>query len=297
MRTIPPELAAHLDGGITTLCRCWRVTRRDGAVLGFTDHDENLTADATFYAAASGLDAAETASQLGLAVGGGEVAGALSAAGLTERDLAHGLWDSARVEVFLVNWQAPAQHVRLWVGEIGEVKREGAAFSAELRGLMHRLEARMGRLFTRGCDACLGDARCGVDLSAPAYTVSGAVTGVAGALELRVSGLEAFEGGWFAQGVLTWATGGHTNLAVSICEHVKSGPVSILKLWEALPSAAQVGDTFTVTAGCDRQFATCKAKFANAVNFRGFPHMPGNDFVLRVPTQGEPGFDGGSLFV
>ena len=46
------------------------------------------------------------------------------------------------------------------------------------------------------------------------------------------------------------------------------------------------GDTFAVTAGCDKQFATCRAKFANAVNFRGFPHMPGNDFVAAYPRAG-----------
>ena len=50
---------------------------------------------------------------------------------------------------------------------------------------------------------------------------------------------------------------------------------------------SHLGDTFTVTAGCDKQFATCQAKFANAVNFRGFPHMPGNDFITadRPPRR------------
>jgi uncharacterized phage protein (TIGR02218 family) len=57
-----------------------------------------------------------------------------------------------------------------------------------------------------------------------------------------------------------------------------------------------VGDAFRIAAGCDKRFSTCREKFANAVNFRGFPHMPGNDFVLRVARQGEPGMDGGSLF-
>jgi hypothetical protein len=58
----------------------------------------------------------------------------------------------------------------------------------------------------------------------------------------------------------------------------------------------KAGDTFRVTAGCDRTHATCRAKFRNAVNFRGFPHMPGNDFIIRMPQQGEPGLDGGSFF-
>ena len=32
--------AAKLDSGATTLCRCWLITRSDGVVQGFTDHDE-----------------------------------------------------------------------------------------------------------------------------------------------------------------------------------------------------------------------------------------------------------------
>ena len=46
------------------------------------------------------------------------------------------------------------------------------------------------------------------------------------------------------------------------------------------------GDAFTVTAGCDKRFATCRARFANAENFRGFPHIPGNDFVIALPDDG-----------
>ncbi len=55
-----------------------------------------------------------------------------------------------------------------------------------------------------------------------------------------------------------------------------------------------VGDGFEVTVGCDKAFATCKAKFANALNFRGFPHLPGNDAAYGYVTDGAI-FDGGPL--
>ncbi len=45
----------------------------------------------------------------------------------------------------------------------------------------------------------------------------------------------------------------------------------------------QAGDAFTIRPGCDKSFATCRAKFDNAVNFRGFPHVPGTDQVLSYP--------------
>ena len=42
MIPLPAGFQASLDKGVTTLCWCWLVTRNDGAVLGFTDHDRAL---------------------------------------------------------------------------------------------------------------------------------------------------------------------------------------------------------------------------------------------------------------
>ena len=97
MRTIPPDLAAHLADGVTNLCHCWKLVRRDGVTFGFTDHDRDLAVGGTVYAARSGLEAAEATAELGFAVGGGEVSGALMSAGLTEDDIAAGLYDDASV--------------------------------------------------------------------------------------------------------------------------------------------------------------------------------------------------------
>ena len=67
-----------------------------------------------------------------------------------------------------------------------------------------------------------------------------------------------------------------------------------LDLWQAMAAPIEAGDAFIVSAGCDKRFATCRDRFANVANFRGFPHMPGNDFALSYPTV-DGGHDGGSL--
>ena len=131
MRPMPPGLAAHLDGGVTTLCRCWKLTRDDGLVFGFTDHDRDLAFAGVTFAARTGLEAAEAASELGFAVGGGEVSGALASAGITEDDLAAGLYDNASVETWLVNWAEPEERLLLDAGSIGEIRRADGAFVAE----------------------------------------------------------------------------------------------------------------------------------------------------------------------
>lgn len=292
MRAIAPELAAHLAGEATTLCRCWRATRRDGQVLGFTDHDRDIAFDGTSFVASSGLDAAEGAAKLGFAVGGGEVAGALMQDGLSESDLAAGLWDGASVETFLVNWREPDQRLHLSVGTIGEVRREGGAFTAELRGPAHALDARRGRLFSPTCDARLGDTRCGVDLAI--YRRTGTVASVQDRFAFIASGLGDLAGGWLTGGILSWTLGANAGRSADVRLHAAAGGVRIA-LWQETPRAMAPGDAFEVTPGCDKELATCRAKFANTVNFRGFPHMPGTERALAYPSADDPEHDGGSL--
>lgn len=67
MKTLSAGLQVHLDTGTTTMCHCWRVTRSDGVVQGFTDHDENLAFDGTTFLAESGFTATQVQHTLGLA--------------------------------------------------------------------------------------------------------------------------------------------------------------------------------------------------------------------------------------
>ncbi len=145
MRTLPSDLAAHLASRATTLCRCWRISRRDGEVQGFTDHDETLVFDGTAFAAGTGFEGTEIEARLGLAVGGHEIHGALAADSIAEADLAAGRYDDAGVELFLVDWSNAENRLLLRAGSLGEVRREGAAFAAEVRGLAHRLNEENGR--------------------------------------------------------------------------------------------------------------------------------------------------------
>jgi uncharacterized phage protein (TIGR02218 family) len=295
MRTIPPALAAHLAGDATTLCHCWKLLRRDGAAFGFTDHDRDLAFGSVTFAARTGLEAAEATAELGFAVGGGEVSGALVSAGLTEDDLAAGLYDDATVETWLVNWAEPSQRLLLDVASIGEIRRADGAFVAELRGVMHRLDEERGRLYRPTCSADLGDGKCKIDLAAPAFTGEGVVTASDGALTLSASGLAAYAEGWFTGGKLTWLTDANAGLEAEVKAHRLVDGVAEIELWQRAARPIAPGDSFRVSAGCDKRFETCREKFANIPNFRGFPHMPGNDFIMRLARQGEAGMDGGSL--
>lgn len=295
MRTIPPALQTRLDSGATNLCRCWIVTRRDGVIQGFTDHDEDVIVEGVTCRADTGFDGSEATARLGLSVDGAEISGALSDDALNESALAAGRYDAAQVDMHIVDWSEPALSVLMSRGHIGEVRREGAAFVAELRGLADRLAQETGRLYTPTCAADLGDARCGVDLDDPDFRGEGTVIALDGVSAFTVSGLAGFDDDWFTAGKLTFTSGANQGDAMEVKRHHTDGESVTVALWQAMAEAIAAGDTFVVTAGCDKRFETCRARFDNAINYRGFPHIPGNDFILRYANQGEPGHDGKSL--
>ena len=202
MRTFSEGFAAHIAGGMTTLAWCWRVVRRDGTVLGFTDHDRAIAFNGWSFAPA--LDGGESVERTGAQTQTWEVLGVLTGEAVSEEDILAGRYDGARVESWRVNWRNPEERALIRVDTIGEIVREDGVFRAELRSGQHAMNVPKGRFYQHVCDARLGDVRCGVS------------------------------------------------------------PV---------PEGAT----------CDRSFATCRDTFGNGVNFRGFPHIPGNDALMRYP--------------
>jgi len=294
MRHIPLALQAKLDSGVTTLCHCWKLTRRDEVVQGFTDHDDDLVIDGVTYRAGTGFTSSEATSRFDLSVDGAEIAGALSDDALAESDLAAGRYDAANVETWLVDWSDVVLRVLTARATLGEVRREGQAFSAELRGLADSLSQASGRLFTARCSADLGDARCKFDLAAAGLQGEGTVMSIDSTSTIVAAGLDGFSDGVFTGGKLNWTSGANNALSVEIKEHRTVAGHARLSLWQAMPEIIASGDEFVVIAGCDKRLATCRERFNNVVNFRGFPQIPGNDFVIASPDAGG-GNDGGSM--
>ena len=295
MKTLPESLAQHLAGDATTICHAWRVTRRDGAVLGFTEHDRDLTFDGTLFLAASGFQASEAEQMTGLAAGSGEVSGGFSSAAIAEDDVARGKYDEAKVEEFVVNWAEPTSFMRIRVSQIGEVVRADGYFKAELRSLSARLDQPQGRIYGHRCDADFGDRRCGVNASLPVYSRSGTVVSVLDASRITVSGLGDFGSGFFRYGFLTFSSGANAGESVDIENHGVADGVVTLNFWLPLAVSPSVGDAFVVKAGCDKSFETCRTRFNNTLNFQGFPHLPGADFSYSY-ADGLTVHDGQALY-
>ena len=242
MKSLPAPLQAHLDEGTTTLAWCWRITRADGVVLGFTDHDRTLFFLGTSFEPDSGLIASEVRSGSDLSVDAQDAEGVLMSGRITETDIIDGRWDNAQVEAWRVNWADTAQRVLMRQGNVGQIRRGRMAFVAEVRSMAHELGQTVGRTFQAACDAALGDARCGVNLEAAGYKGTGAVITLLRDRAFLASGLGGFPDNLFSFGTVEWSSGPNAGRRTEVMIHEKAGSdVTITLLGEPVRAIAVEG--------------------------------------------------------
>ncbi|MCK0166885.1 DUF2163 domain-containing protein [Jannaschia sp. S6380] len=277
-------LGEHLAAGGSTVCRAWVVERRDGQVFGFTDHDTPIRIDGVECRASSGLAAGALQAGTGLAVDNAEAHGALSHDVIREEDLRAGRWDAAEVTAWLVNWEDTEMREILFQGSLGEISWGGGMFSAELRGLAEALNRVRGRVFQGRCDAVLGDGRCRKALG-PSFVLETTVETVERDATYRFATHREFAPKWFERGRLEVLDGP----AMGMSERVKMDRGAEdgrrITLWQALRCEVAAGTRVRLEAGCDKRAETCRLKFDNMLNFRGFPHIPGDDWLMSYPTR------------
>jgi uncharacterized phage protein (TIGR02218 family) len=289
MRNIPADLTASLNSEAQTLATVWRFERKDGLVFAFSDHDEPIALGAVTAVPQLGLRAGEIETSSSLAPDTASVTGALDTDAITDADLVAGLWDEAKVEILRLDWRAPGQSVSLFSGRLGQVHRGEQAFEAELRGIQAALQTRVGRSFSTACDAALGDARCQVNLATATFTFAGQIAAIENAFTLRISGVAAAPTGWFVYGTCLLPN----NRPIRVIAHRLVGTEALITLEEAPAVQPSLGSSLSLIAGCDKQGQTCRQKFANMINFQGFPAMPGNDLLTAGPNSTVP-MDGAS---
>ncbi|MDZ4312529.1 MAG: DUF2163 domain-containing protein [Cypionkella sp.] len=288
------DLLDHLGQGVTTVCRAWLVSRKDGVQFGFTDHDRDLSFEGHVFKASSGMTARTLQQTTGMAVDNSETVGALSDAAVEEVDLIAGRFDGAEVRAWLVNWADATQRIEQFRGNLGEISRAGGAFKAELRGLTDKLNQAQGRIFQRNCTAVLGDARCTVDLAAAGNFADTSISGFDDLHRCIFDGLTGFSDRWFERGRFVVTSGDAAGLVGVIkFDRLQNGQ-RVVDLWHELSAQIAIGDQVRLEVGCDRTSSTCRAKFANFANFRGFPHIPGDDWLASYPVSSRAN-DGGSL--
>lgn len=275
MKNISSELSAHVGKATTTLATCWKVTRTDGQIFGFTDFSRDLVISGVTYKARTGYTRTAIETNSALAVDNLDLEGAFSDVAITELDLNAGLWDYAQVQIFQVNRADLTQGVlKLRTGRIGEVKADRGMFTTELRGLLQNVQQNIGRVFGPGCDADFGDPRCGLNLAS--FTVTGTITGVT-SRQIFADSARTEADGFFNYGKITFTSGDNNGLSMEVKTSLNAGGAITLQL--PMPFAVQADDTYSMRRGCAKDRPACIG-YSNIVNFRGFPDVPGTDQMV-----------------
>jgi uncharacterized phage protein (TIGR02218 family) len=274
MKTISTNLKNHLAQETTTTCTLWKITRTDSQVFGFTDSAADVLYNGLNYVASTGHAPSSIQTNSTLSVDNLEVQSILDSTSITESDIQAGIWDFAEVLIMIVNYKDLSMgDMILRRGWLGNIKTGANNFTAELRGMMQPLQQVIGRVYTAACSAQLGDSACGINTTG--YTYTGTVESTTDSRTF-VDSLIVAATGYYNGGIITWTSGLNNTYKMEVKSNIGSSVVLQL----GMPNPIQIGDSFTIVAGCDKTLATCKAKFNNVINFRGFPHIPGYDKML-----------------
>ncbi|WP_205481021.1 DUF2163 domain-containing protein [Sphingomonas arenae] len=258
---------------LSALAFCWTLERRDGAGVALTSHDRPLVVNGDLHQPSQGVSPAAVTRSAGLVNEPAEVHGSVGDDGLGTEDLRVGRWRGARTRLTAVSWSDETEFTDLFQGELGEVSLADGEFRAELAGPLAKLSIPACPVTSPECRASLGDRACRVDLRGQSMR--------AAVVRLDPEGLmldqpipDAYR--W---GRLRYLSGTNCGLSSAII----SVDGSVVRLREVAAGDIRPGAQVELVEGCDRRFSTCAERFGNAANFRGEPHLPGNDLLARYP--------------
>ncbi|MFL6739183.1 MAG: DUF2163 domain-containing protein, partial [Sphingomicrobium sp.] len=192
---------------------------------------------------------------------------------ISEADMLAGRWDAAALVLTSVDWDGNAGAHELLSGELGQIVSKDGSFEADPLGTAAKLGRPICPMTSPECRATLGDPGCSVDMAG--RSLRARVTAVA-AHQITVD--EPVDDR-FCFGQMRFLGGpanGERRTILSI-------EGQQLALRTAPSGDVAVGTPVEIVEGCDKRLETCSARFANAVNFRGEPHLPGNDLLTRYP--------------
>ena len=287
-RTLHASLQSKLTAGSSQLCHLVTITRADATVFRYTDLDTDITVSGDVYTASDSFAVSAITSSSNGGIQSTNCKIFFAAGGFTELDVVKGLYDNADVEFAAVDHAHPEWgKVILLTGKMSAIDGTDKGTGVfEMNGLLAIGDMKIGELYSSECRANLGDARCGIDTGL--FNATGYVNFVDVPANFRNSifwvNLVALDR-VYDRGVITFTSGANNGISMEIqaqfhAHEIDFGPNS-QDIFTSMPfpNDIEVGDTFTVIAGCDKRPITCRTTFDNIVNFRGEPFVPGSDYI------------------
>jgi uncharacterized phage protein (TIGR02218 family) len=269
-----------LANPVTSLAYGWRLERCDGVTLGFTSHDCDVVFNGLLLRASPGMEPTSVVERMGFDNGGLDVRGALTSDALAQADIEAGRWDDAALTLFTFDWadsSQPAQH--LAAGRLGTISYAGDRFETVFTGPNSVLRKPVAPFTSPTCRANFCDQQCGLNrmrFTREVMAMSNLGDTVALASDTNLVPAH------FATGYLLWLEGPNCGLRSLILGNNINSVTLAAPPVEAISLPVRV----SLVEGCDKTIATCNSRFANTLNFRGEPHLPGNDILTRYPGAG-----------
>ena len=293
MRILSDQFQAHLGSDVTTLCHCWKIIRKDGFIIGFTDHDQDLLFNNIIYHSQPSIIFNSIDNSVNLTHIGSNLSGYISSDLITDDDIQNHLYDQASLETWLVNWNSLDQNCLLDISVFTRISQGDHSYNVEIKSCADMLDQNQGRLYQIECPLILGDSKCGVNLNDSKYSLSTTIVNIIDSHTLIISA-QSYPAGWFSNGILS-LTHNSTTQSFIIRDHQQTDTTAIIILWDDISGILHSNTLITMTAGCNKSFNQCVSKFNNQANYRGFPHIPGLDILMSFANQNDI-MDGGSLF-
>lgn len=290
MIQLNPQMQAFLASDVYRFASCWRITRQDQVVLRYTNHDGALVIGSEAFTPAGSFNASARQKQDIMQSRNLDLMGFITSDAITHEDLRGGRYRGAKVEEYLVDWEFPwAGNFRYDVYWVTNTQFSGENWKVTVEGLTSRLNQQVGRVFQRRCNHDFCDDGC--QLVPADFTYGGVITVATSRRVIQVN-LTSLPSAvpvntYFASGRMSFSSGLNQGVIHDIQMSAATGFDYLITFAIDLPFAPQIGDAFTMMAGCDRTFTQCTV-FNNIVNFGGFPYVPGVDAYLTLPGVPSP---------
>lgn len=279
-RRINPDLFAHLQGQVTTICELLRLRLVDGRLFGITSLDRDIFYDNMWFRAITGLDTSIIKTDTDLSVDNSEATTLLFEAlhqdGLTIDEVASGVLDDGRYEFFILNYNDTSQAHKLDAGDIGEVKVTNKRVATmELLSYAVRLRQSIGGVDSIRCRAVFGsypDSQTGCGVNAEALWVDGVVTGL-GDEKRRVFADSSVPLPTVPLTARIQFTSGRNKSPRLYQVEAYSAVSGTVAMIESAPYDIEIGDTFKIRQDCNKLPDDCK-RYSNFINYKGEPFIP-----------------------
>lgn len=263
---------------------CIRITPQygSGTVIRITSFPRNQSISGQTYKSNSGYEFTGITAGIGTNAAVIDLEGILDVDGIDRADVASGVYDNARIDLFATNWVTPVEDEEpLGFGFLGKSYIRDDRWAAEIMTAADALGQNVGATYAPMCKKKFGGTEVGgCQKPLGPITVTGTLTSVTdGASFADSARSEAAD--YFTAGLVSFTTGANAGLkAQEIKSHASGG---VITLHEPFYYTPQVGDAYTLIPGCRKRLADCLF-WDNMARFGGFAHVPTSSTYAHFGT-------------